>query len=333
MPLSKKHVALLILVVLLPTAAFLWSIWAFGCWWINISPSELAAWVTGLGTLVLALVAAIQSRQNGKQLKISDRNVAAAEAQTSIAQESAKAAQNTLQEAIRSRADQFAPRVIAFYEQPQTPLADPFRSSMPGATDLRLLDPKSLARASEAPGQEFIFPESESTFLWFHGRALLINEGNSTARVRLPTESIFVEGRSWLDGRDVAIPALIQEGVTSSAILPPGGIAMFQWAAGHAVKEWASACNDTNRRSPFRDIWLWVTVFDSREVGVVDTMLAHFIPDPVTPVQHRLGHWKVRDVADFGMMHPLPTKRNYVFEGKMTEDLTQRDAYYRGETV
>ncbi|SDQ17091.1 hypothetical protein SAMN04488565_1074 [Leucobacter chromiiresistens] len=32
-------------------------------------------------------------------------------------------------------------------------------------------------------------------------------------------------------------------------------------------------------------------------------------------------------------MYSLPRKRNYVCEGEVTEDLSQRDAYYRGETV
>lgn len=299
-------------------------------WWDN---SGVASWVTGLATLGLALVALWQSSQAQQQIEVSNRNVESAEQQAASAAASVQIALEVQKEAIRARADQFAPRVVVFYEQPDPPRVDGSRSGMPASDGLRLLHYDSFEGSQYARGQEFVFPESSSTFLWFTGRAILKNEGASSARVRLPSESVFVAEKSWLSGDLIGTPALVDKGDPGTAILPPGGQAMFRWAAGHSLGEWAEARQDLGSRSPLGDFWLWVTVFESREIGILDTMLAHFKPDVLVPVPGRDAHWMVRDTLDFGQVNPIPTRRNYVHEGQRFEDLSQRDAYYRGETL
>ena len=66
-----------------------------------------------------------------------------------------------------ARADDDAPRVIAFMEEPKwSPLPDSQRGAMPNATQERLLSDDSIARAEDLPdGQIFTFDRDRGKFI------------------------------------------------------------------------------------------------------------------------------------------------------------------------
>ena len=78
-------------------------------------------------------------------------------AQVELARRSADAATAAVIEAARARADEQAPRVLALLEAPAwPPNVDRTRTGMPGANELRLLDPMSKHASSDDPNQEFL---------------------------------------------------------------------------------------------------------------------------------------------------------------------------------
>lgn len=279
--------------------------------------------VGSFGTLVLAIAALCQGRRIREQLDLGDRQATTAEGQAKSAMDSANVASQVHREAMRSRVDQDAPGVVVFLERPEPPRIDAQRHGMPNGNEMRLLAPESFERSRLASGSEFVFEQDRNAFLWFYGRGLLVNEGRTSARVRLSGEGRFVEGRSPLAGDEcIKIPVTEGEGLHELAILRPGGFALFEWAGGHTVGDWASARESLSARMPEGSIWFWVVVFDPREMGVIDTQMMHFIPEVVQPVPGREAHWKVANSPDFGPINQLPRRRNYRHEGASTEDVS-----------
>lgn len=285
--------------------------------------------LTGLATLVLAIAAIVQGRHTRQQIALGNRQAELAEKQAKSAQGSAETAVQVYRESIRTRVDQDAPRVVASFEPPYPPLIDAQRRGMPQANELRLLASESLDRADSALGHEFVFDQDRELFLWFHGRGLLVNEGAATARVRLSGEGRFTAGRTPLaDGEIIELPAM-EASSHPFAILPPGGRALFEWAGGHTVGKWADASEHSITPSPHGSIWSWIEIFDPREIGVIDTLMVHFRPEVVHRVRGREGHWRVDPSAEFGPVHPLPTRRNYKHEGAVGADVSQMHDYHK----
>lgn len=301
----------------------------------------LATWssiVTGLATLVLAIAAICQSRATGKQIDLGERQAKVAEDQANVAKEqlkisleSTKTAAKVHRESVRGRVDQEAPQVVALLESVQPPLFDIQRSGAPQATELPLLDSESLERAIPAVGHQFVFDRDRSTFLWFYGRGLLVNEGRSSARVRLTGAqggTQFVEGTSELAGGEpVGLPQM-DGGPSSFSILPPGGRALFEWSGGHTVGEWADAVEHQGVPAPTGSIWFWVEVFDMRSMGVIDTLMMHFRPEVVHRVPGAQGTWEVGSQGSFGAIYRLPTVRGYKHEGAGYADTSQMLEYH-----
>lgn len=295
-----------------------------------------ALFVTALGTvgtLILAITALAQGKRiRGqdalihKQAERLERQIALGNRQAASAEASADAAKVLHREAMRSRVDQGAPEVAMFLEHPFPPLIDRHRSGMPQGGQVKLLDPESLERSRPAAGESFIFDAHRSNFLWFRGRGLLVNEGRTSARVRLSQEGRFVEGSTELSsGELVQLPVMEDMGGHPTAIMAPGSRALFEWAHGLTLGDWAQA--QENRNSKTGSLWFWITVFDTREAGVVDTQLVHFRPEVLEAPSGRTGHWAVPDQHDFGPAYPLPRLRGYRHEGANHEDLSQRDEY------
>lgn len=272
-----------------------------------------------------------QGRRIEEQIDLGNRQAKTAEDQAKSAKDSANSAINLYRESVRSRVDQNAPEVVVYLELPEPPLMDAQRTGMPQRNDLRLLDTESFKRAQAAAGEEFVFDGDRNVFLWFHGRGELVNEGRTNARARLDNmEGRFVSGDSPLAADDrIEPPRTEQDTLNSVAILPPGGHALFEWAAGHTVGEWADAHDKWSTPTPQGSIWFWITVFDARDAGVIDTQMMHFRPEVIRPVPARNGHWKVASSQNFGPVHSLPRRRGYRHEGASTEDSSQMNEYYQ----
>lgn len=290
--------------------------------------------ITGIGTLG-TVVLAITALWQGQRIKDQDarldeqaerieKQIALGNRQADSAEASAKSANVLYQEAVRSRIDQGAPEIAVFLEHPSPPLVDRHRPGLLQGNEAGLLTPDSIERSQPALGETFVFDEQRSNFLWFRGRGLLVNEGRTSARVRVSPEGRFIEGKSDLTrGEPVQLPAVEGRGKNAIAILPPGARALFEWADGLTVSDWTKA--QENRNSKVGSLWLWITVFDTRENGVIDTQVMHFRPEVLDAVPGRRGHWTVPPERDFGPLNPLPRLRRYRHEGATHEDLSQRD--------
>lgn len=288
----------------------------------------VASLLTGVGTLVLAVATIIQSCQTRAQLELGKRQAETARDQFELAQNSANTAVQVHQEAIRSRVDQNAPRLVVSLSAVKPPLIDNFRTGMPHANELRLLSDESLVHSEPADGHTFDFDQDRSIFLWFRGYGLLTNEGPTTVRIRPPSESRFVEGRSNLaGGKFVQLPN-VEPGLFGLALVPPGDSVLFEWAAGHTVGEWVDASVETRFNHPGGSIWLWAVAFDSREFGAIDTHMMHFRLNMLYPVHGKNSTWQVEYSGNEEVV-VLPTRRGYRHEGDETEDVSQMHDFHR----
>jgi hypothetical protein len=267
--------------------------------------SYLGTTASAVCTLVLVAFAVYQLWALGRQLIL---NTKAVEAST----RAADAAQEAVRETARVRIDEQAPRVIALSEPAQwPPRIAKNRQHMPQANDLRMFDAMSLHGSSEAGTDEFVFPENAQWFLWFTVRGVLINEGRSTARVRLDGEGRFVTGKTdLLPDSEIAEPPVVgHEGATyinREHVLRPGEAALFEWAYGHCLEEWAEA--HETEQPPVCEVH--VQVFDSTEHGIHDTIRIGIGTRPLEPVPGRASHWRLRQEPRPNVV-VLPTKRVY----------------------
>jgi hypothetical protein len=273
--------------------------------------SYLGTTASAACTLVLVAFAVYQLWGMRKQIILNTHAVEAATRAADAAQEAAR-------ETARVRIDEQAPRVIALSEPAQwPPRIAKDRRHMPQANDTRMFDAMSLHGSSEAGAEEFIFPEHEEWFMWFAVRGVLINEGRSTARVRLDGEGRFAAGKTdLLPDTEIAEPPVVgHEGTTylrREHVLRPGEVALFEWAYGHCLKEWAEV-HETGE-PPVCEVH--VQVFDSTEHGIHDTIRISLGARPLEPVPGRGGHWRLRQVPKPNVV-VFPTRREYRSEAQV----------------
>jgi hypothetical protein len=251
--------------------------------------------IAAAATLALAIVAFWQ-------IQIAKRQVTASEEAASAASDSAKAAKESVREASRGRTEARAPSVICLLETPLwPPLLDVNRRSMPYANELRLLDQLSIQR-SRLVGQdeEFVFSQDADSFLWFRCQGLLINEGVSSARVRLDGEARFIASSSPFASAhtELPIPAQVgtyvpESGLFAEYVLRPRQEAVFEWAAGHTLSEWADAHSRPNPPNPNSALFFSVTVFDHFEEGVTDWIFIVTAGRPLQPIAGRNASWRL----------------------------------------
>ncbi len=303
---------------------------------------DAAGWANvgvAVGTAALAAVTFWLARQSRtsieearKQTEINRRAVKAAEEGTRAALESAGAARDAVVESARARSDARAPSVVALLEPVRwPPWWDTSRPGMPYGDDLRLLDPLSIQRSAELAGsEEFMFEQDAETFLWFRMRGLLVNEGRTSARVRLDGEARFLEEHSpfqFVVGGDGAhrlpteilrLPAQVgtytpESGLFAEYVLRPNEEAVFEWAAGHTLREWADAYNDptpSGRPNLNGRLFFSVTVFDYSASGVTDWIFVEAAGRPIEPVPGRGASW--RPSSSGSMAHvAYPNVRHY----------------------
>lgn len=281
---------------------------------MTIDAGGWAAIVTALGvavSLAAALFAASQARSAKESLKLARESTAAAKDQAQIASDS-------LKEVTRARVDDHASRVILLMGAPEwPPLVDRTRSSMPGGGELGLLE--SLGRSAQADVQPFFFDEQRSWFLWFRTRGILRNEGSASARIRLDGDAQFVSGTSDLLGPDVTIdvPQRVGDADRREYLLRPGDSALFEWAYGHTLGDWADAYTNYSPPNPKGAGFFSATAFDLQSTGTIDQLYALLEARPILPVPGRIGQWRIAETAD-GIVgvNVFPPVRLYRSEGQ-----------------
>lgn len=282
--------------------------------------SDVGTFVAAVANIGLVIFAVVQLVLLRRQVMLSQDQTKAAADTVEAARQSVEASRAAVVESARVRIDERAPQVVALMEPPQwPPLVDNSRSAMPQANELRLWDPRSVAQSVEAPTKSpFVFDRDKYWFMWFRVNGVLVNEGASTARVRLDGEAHFVEGRSTLLPGEHVIPTPPSVGTPdrNEYLLRPGEAALFEWAFGHTLEEWADAYEHADPPNPYSYGQLVVTVFDYFEHGVVDYIFIETGGRPLTPVPRTQGQWTVppdKAEVDLGMT-VYPTRRTYRME-------------------
>lgn len=280
-----------------------------------MNAADIATLAASTGTLVLAGVALYQACQAKAQIRLSAKQLKAAE-------KAATEASDVHREAVRSRVDQFAPRIAIHYGA----VSGPHYSNSALTRDQRIEELDSYEPTS-AVGKNFALPKDEERYIWFSGRALIVNDGDVAARVRLPVEATFISGHSSIAASNVQLPPFRETGVFDEAVLPPGRHALFEWSDGRAINDWAAAAEGPGRRLPGGSIWLWTVIFDTRSDGTIDTHMALFEPELLSAVQGMTDVWQVAGSA-VGAINSLPFRRNYRSEGAHAEDVSQMHEYH-----
>lgn len=289
----------------------------------------MVALITAIGTVTLAIYAIIQSRQAGRQITAAEKQADTAAASAESADVSANAAVAAHKESVRLRVDQSAPRVVAYFNRPDGPYSRTRIQDGLLRKENGLLSSEPIDQATEAVGRVLAFPDNANDRIWYKGTGVVVNEGVSSASVRIDTESNFIEGRNPLDGRDLRLPYMAGDGNSPEAILPPGGAALFEWAEGHTAREWINAIEHPEPANPYGSVWIVITVFDAQRSAVIDTLEAIFTPTPLTASPGREGLWKVEEEDQANRVYVQPVTRGYVFEGASTEDRKHQRELYR----
>ncbi|GLZ07355.1 hypothetical protein Acsp03_48210 [Actinomadura sp. NBRC 104412] len=226
---------------------------------------------------------------------------------------SADAAQDAVREAARVRIDEQAPRVVVLPEPVQwPPRLSIDRTSMPNRNQQRLFDAMSLHAAADANQRDYNFPEDGERLLWLIARALVINEGNSTARIRFHGEGRFIEGTSeLLPNETITIPPVVgQRGETyldREHLLRPGHAALCEWGTGHPLAKWAPV--HTTGKTP--ECKVSISAEGSTEHGTLDQTTIEIAARPLEPIPGRDGQWRLKANPDCAVVLVHPTHRTY----------------------
>ncbi|GAA1576405.1 hypothetical protein GCM10009827_117760 [Dactylosporangium maewongense] len=289
--------------------------------WVQIISSigAVAAAIAGASAAragrAAARTAARQLPELQKQIEISAAQSKTADEQVTLAQEVLKAATAAVREAARARTDERAPLVVALFEAPQwPPLIDATRDRMPYGDEPRLLDQRSVGRAETAsPARLFARDGARTQLMWFQTRGVLINEGTTTARVRLDDEAQFVGATAARRER----------------LLRPGEVAPFEWGAGHTIAEWAVAREKPDPPNPLGACFLTITVFDSFEHGVFDHIHVVMSGRPIVPVDDTFDEVRLasREAEAEMEVTVFPTRRTYRSDGVRRDPLPWDGTY------
>ncbi|MER5996751.1 hypothetical protein [Streptomyces viridosporus] len=184
--------------------------------------------IASYASLLAAVAALVTVGFALRQLKLLREQNRSGQRASTAAVEAADAARAAVTETARSRADTYAPRITVLSEAPRWP---PLISNHASNGD-RLFSSSVVHGAEPLGREELIFPESAGRLMWFVVHSVLMNEGASTARVRIMGDGQFIEGESpLLPGQVLTVPPL------SSAILALSSSSGFWHRSWGAVAE------------------------------------------------------------------------------------------------
>lgn len=273
--------------------------------------ADLGTFLAALATLALVYFALRNLRELSKQVKAGKDAAAATQA-------SAKAAADSVRESARMRADEQAPRVLALMEAPEwPPFVDRSRTSMPGGGEPSLLE--TLGQSAVAGSEPYIFDEQRSWFLWFRTRGVLLNEGRGTARVRLDGDARFIAGSSELvNDREIKMPPRVGAPNRKEYLLRPGDVALFEWAYGHPLSDWADAYEHSHPPNPKGACFLSIVVFDWLSNGTTDHIFVVLAARPIESIPGRQGQWHLTNSVDDNVgLTVYPSVRTYQAESEV----------------
>ncbi|MFD5922992.1 hypothetical protein ACFVYP_40965 [Kitasatospora sp. NPDC058201] len=250
-----------------------------------------------LGTTLAAVATLVLVGFGAWQLKALGRQVRLGREATDAAVRAADAAQAAVKESARARIDAAAPRIVVLAEEPAwPPFIDRTRPSMPYRNGVRMFDSMALHAVEVAGRSDWVFPEHDQFLMWFRLRAVVTNEGTSTARIMLNGEGRFIEDESPLiPGRTLPCPPVV--GVTGDSYLGrehalrPGESGLFEWAVGVHLGQWAADRTSEVATS----ISMQLSSVDG--YSVMDSIQLELSGSPLEHVPQREGHWRLSDRA------------------------------------
>jgi hypothetical protein len=230
---------------------------------------------------------------------------------TAAAEKSVKAARHAVLETSRARIDERAPRVIALLE----------KTSWPPTIEV-VNDGEHRVHPSYSGG--LMLPANEDWYLAVDVKGVLVNEGNSTARVVLQEidpdgYAYFMLGKSDLLGdKTIPSPAKINSLNDKECFLRPGDMALFLFGGVRKLSEWAIAHEKADYPSA-GSCRLTIGVRDTFG-GTIDHIFVEQQGRPIEPVPGVSGHWRIAGEDSVGTT-VYPVHRTYIAEGWKTPPL------------
>lgn len=246
-----------------------------------------------LGTLAVAAAAAAELRRGRTTMR--------------QATEATRAATRAADEAARTRIDARAPRpTVLLFEVDWPGLVHTGLNRVPGG------DQPSLFASVNVHGSEvlkpnettFTFPKDENYLLWFTCTGVVVNEGNATCEVRFPCDAKIDSETTHFDQladyRQVTMFQGQAFAQSQPLILPPRSGAVFRWAAGRPLKDWAAAHGDPAFFGRHGAVSLTLISRDFIEDGVVDYLYVSVNGRPLEPIPGEGMRWRVAEQPRMG---------------------------------
>ncbi|WP_433218461.1 hypothetical protein ACQP00_12535 [Dactylosporangium sp. CS-047395] len=262
---------------------------------IGALAAAFAAFSAARAGRAAARTAAKQLPELHHQVELNATQAKAAEDQVALTQEMLQQATAALREAARARTDERAPLVVALLETPHWP---------------PLVEPSAEAAS---PARLYARDAERNTPLHFRTDGILINEGATTARVRLDEQAHFQD------------PAPARR----ERLLRPGEVARFTWTAGHTIAEWADARENPDPPNPLGACFLTITVFDNFEHGIFDHIHLAMSGRPIVAVDPSFDEVRLASHESEAAMAVtvFPTRRTYRFDGPRRDPLPWDSTY------
>lgn len=248
-----------------------------------------------------------------KAIEVTRQSIQVSQEGVEAARESAKAAADAVKESAKGRLDATAPRVVVIpvgLEQQAYVRRRADRGEYFSGGELL-----NNVRYSEElrEGSEFAMPRDGNQHVWFTAWGLVVNEGATTALVRMQGAVLtpFTSGQNpspnYMRALDLAgtyeplNPPVIGASFDPGYLLPPGKAIIFRWAQGRSVREWVHAFQDREDANPYGSIFLTVVVTDPRNrVEVIEYFHLEMGGLPLQPVENVDGAWQLRWTDDNG---------------------------------
>jgi hypothetical protein len=217
-----------------------------------------------------------------------------------------KASLRAVRETAHTRIDAQAPRVSAFLEKP---LIHGLKTSNSFGWE---------------DGQQFVLPSMKDDRLYFIVTGYFINEGNSTARIRMNSFAEFLpedpDDDLWSFAGGQLQPS------KEEYLLRPGEKVYFNWSDSHSVEEWTDAYNNPAPPNPHGALFMEVIVTDSFAEGVIDHIYLEMSGRPLKPKEGDASHWRIND-SESMVAISYPIVRIYRHEGQEGLQPSWADTY------
>lgn len=170
-------------------------------------------------------------------------------------------------EGIKTRLDARAPHITVLVKLPDWPW----------------LEPSDYGAPNPIPAQQYRIPRDASRPIMIRASGSIINDGTTHARVML------------YDGVELVTP--LPDAGGGAHLLAPGETAPLVFQRQRPISEWIVACEKSSDAPPQSKLEFQVSVLDSFDEGISDTIIVELQAYPVEPVPGLDGSWQIKNVV------------------------------------